>query len=93
MTTNAISALGSLSWFANANLKAVLLEPLMVIGTGLFWLCVLPIAAVGMLMLKVSQTTLALVSGQMVRPNPLILRKGSIAKAFLRRRVARTAEV
>jgi|GEM_PF-5712542 len=84
-TTHAIPLLGSESWLHRTDASAILLEPLLIVGSALFWLCALPLAAGAMLVLKISQTTVALLCGRMVRPNPLILRKASHSAAFSHR--------
>jgi hypothetical protein len=46
-----------------------------------------------MMAVKIWDTSVALASGRMVRPNPLILRRRSISNAFARRRAARVAHI
>lgn len=93
ITTTAISALTSDAWAGFSNPKAALLEPLMIAGAALFWACILPTAALLLMVLKVWQTCVALVSGEMVRPNPLILRRRSLRRFFIHRHSPRTAHV
>jgi len=92
MITHAIPLLGSESWIDRADAKSILLEPLLFVATGFFWLCALPFAAVAMLIVVVSQAIVALLSGRMVRPNPLILRKRSLTHLLHRRRSAPAAQ-
>ena len=93
ITTDAIPALSSDSWAGFSNPKAVLLEPLMIVGAALFWVATLPVAALALMALKLWQTSLALASGEMVRPNPLILRRNSPMRFVLRRQSPRKAHV
>ena len=93
ITMNAIPALTHESWPGFCDPKAMLLESLLIVGTVLFWLCALPIAALAMMVVKIWDTSVALASGRMVRPNPLILRRRSISNVFTRRRAARVAQI
>ncbi len=91
--TNAIPAFSSESWAGFSNPKAALLEPLMIVAAALFWLATLPLAALALIALKLWQTSVALAAGEMVRPNPLILRRNSLMRFLLRRQSPRTAPV
>jgi hypothetical protein len=91
ITTNVIPVLEPKSWIHSADAKAILLEPVLIVGTAAFWLLALPFAAIGLMVMKVSETIVALVSGRTVRPNPLILRKRAAVSFPGRRRSARAA--
>ena len=93
ITTDAIPALSSDSWAGFSNPKAALLEPLMIVAAALFWLATLPLAALALIALKLWQTSVALAAGEMVRPNPLILRRNSLMRFLLRRQSPRKAHV
>jgi hypothetical protein len=93
ITTDAIPALSSDGWAGFPSLKAALLEPLMIVAAALFWLATLPLAALALIALKLWQTSVALAAGEMVRPNPLILRRNSLMRFLLRRQSPRTAPV
>jgi len=63
---------------------ALLLEPLLIVGSALFWMLVLPLAAIARLTVGAYDTAAAMVSRirQLERlrthkANPLVLRKGS----------------
>ncbi len=92
ITTNVVPALTNASWPGFSDPKALLVESLLVVAAGLFWLCALPMIAVALIAVKIWDTCVALVSGKMVRPNPLILRRRSLATPFMRRRAARAAQ-
>ena len=62
------------------DLKAALVEPLLVVGVSAFWLVTLPFAAVAMLGVKVGEGVKDFVRGA-ARTNPLILRKGNLARS------------
>lgn len=93
ITTNVLPAPHSESWTGSSDPKAILLEPLLIAGTALFWLCVLPLTAIGLMAVKVWETATAVVCGRMVRRNPLILRRNSTNWTLPRRRSARVASV
>lgn len=64
--------------FGSADLKAALLEPLLVVGVSAFWLVTLPFAAVALFAVKIWDTAWAFAHGS-VQANPLILRRGQAA--------------
>ena len=86
ITPHAIPALDSQPWAGSSDPKAILLECLLIAGTALFWFFALPVAAVALMAVKIWETLVALISGKMVRPNPLILRRRPATTAFIRRR-------
>ena len=61
--------------FGSADLKASLLEPVLVVGVSAFWLVALPFAAVSLFAVKIWDTASAFAHGS-VQANPLILRRG-----------------
>lgn len=71
-TTYSQSSLDSHS----SDLKAALVEPLLIVGVSAFWLVMLPFVAVAMLGVKLGEGVNAFVRGT-ARTNPLILRKGN----------------
>jgi hypothetical protein len=79
-----------------SELKAVLLEPLLVLGVSLFWIVALPFVAVSLMLVKIWDTVVALSTGTAAQANPLILRHGGAPKdiaALSDRKSARTAEI
>ena len=68
--------------FGFTELKAALVEPVLVVGSALFWVAALPFVALSLMCVKIWDTLMALKSGAGVRPNPLILRRG-LAKSGL----------
>jgi len=64
------------SMFQHAGRESRLAEALLAIGATLFWLSALPFVAVFLALVKVWDTSIALVTGHAVRSNPLILRCG-----------------
>ena len=61
--------------FGPAELKAALVEPLLVVGVSAFWLITLPVAAVSLFAVKIWDTAVGFAHGS-VQTNPLILRRG-----------------
>jgi len=59
-----------------------LIEPLLVVGVSTFWLVTLPFFAASLFFVKVWETIVALKSGGISRANPLILRRGPMAKGI-----------
>ena len=59
--------------FGFSDLKAILLEPLLMVGVSVFWILALPFVAVSLMCVKIWDTVVALKSGT---ANPLILRRG-----------------
>jgi len=57
-------------------LHMILVEPLLVVATAVFWLLALPLVAVSLGSVKIWDALVALNSGEIATPNPLILRKG-----------------
>jgi hypothetical protein len=92
IATYSDSALAPHLSFGSAELKAVFIEPFLVVGAALFWIGALPFVAVSLMGLKVWETLVALTSGKAVRPNPLILRR-SVASNISGRSSAETAKV
>jgi hypothetical protein len=86
------SALASQS-FGFAELKTVLLEPALVLGSALFWVAALPFVAFFLMVVKIWDTMLALKSGAAVRPNPLILRRGLAKSGLAVRSSAQAAQI
>lgn len=66
--------------FGSAEMKAALLEPLLVVGVSAFWLVTLPFVAVSLFAVKIWDTANAFAHGS-VQANPLILRRGMAAQA------------
>ena len=62
--------------FGLSELKAILIEPFLVVGVSVFWIVTLPFTAVSLLVVKVWD----IVSGYS-RANPLILRRGNAGKS------------
>ena len=79
--------------FGFAELKTVLVEPVLVIGAGLFWIVALPFVAIALMLAKIWDTLLALKSGAAVRPNPLILRRGLSKSGLAVRSPAQAAQI
>ena len=75
----------------NSLLKSVLLEPALTAAAAAFWLFTLPFVAIALMSMKVWESTVALVSGRPIRPNPLILRYGPATALHLRRSRAHAA--
>ena len=65
--------------FGLTDLKSALLEPLLVVGVSAFWFVTLPFAAVSLLGVKLWETGSAF-SHKTASRNPLILRRGQVAK-------------
>jgi hypothetical protein len=61
--------------FGAAELKAALVEPLLVVGVSAFWLVTLPVAAISLFAVKIWDTAAGFARGP-VQTNPLILRRG-----------------
>lgn len=66
----------------STNLKALLIEPFLVVGVSAFWAVTLPLAAVSMLGIK-AWDTVGAIARRSSRSNPLILRRTEIPKASL----------
>ncbi len=64
--------------FGSAEMKAALLEPLLVVGVSAFWLVTLPFAAGALFAVKLWDTACSFAHGS-VQSNPLILRRGPSA--------------
>ena len=57
-------------------LHMILVEPLLVVATAVFWLLALPLVAVSLGSVKIWDAFVALNSSEIATPNPLILRRG-----------------
>ena len=64
-----------------SQMKAVLMEPVMIAGVAAFWLLALPFVAMSLACVRVWETFVAMKSSQAAQPNPLILRRGRRAKS------------
>lgn len=86
--TNTIlnSLLATQTWLQVADLKRIIVEPFLVVGTAAFWALALPFIAFTLMLVKVWDTVAALVSGSIGQTNPLILRRGATKGVFLGRR-------
>jgi hypothetical protein len=69
------SNLGSASPSVFSQLQTVVIEPLLVVAVGAFWLVALPFVAVSLVGVKIWDALVALKSSNAARPNPLILRQ------------------
>ncbi|CAN5414670.1 hypothetical protein BH20VER3_BH20VER3_03520 [soil metagenome] len=81
--------------FGLAEMKSLLIEPFLILGSACFWIIALPFVAFSLMCVKVWDTILALKPGQNARQNPLILRRG-LAKGGVAVRGAgatRTAQI
>lgn len=67
--------------FGSFALKTALLDPLLVVGVTAFWLLTLPLVAVALLAVKIWDTASAFAHRSAVQSNPLILRRGQVARA------------
>ena len=56
-------------------LQTVLIEPLLVVAVGTFWLVALPFVAISLACVKIWDALVALKSSNTARPNPLFLRR------------------
>lgn len=64
-----------------SEMKAVLLEPVMIAGVAAFWLVTLPFVAMSLTCVRVWDTLVAMKSSQGAQSNPLILRRGRPLKS------------
>ncbi len=72
-TTSYHSALTS---FGISDLRAILLEPFLIVAVSVFWIVTLPFAAVSLLGVKIWETV-----SVFSRANPLILRRGRVVSS------------
>lgn len=75
------------------DLKSILLEPFLMVGSVCFWLVALPFVAVSLVCVKVWDTLSAIVPGHNAQKNPLILRRGLAKGGVTVRGTARPAQV
>lgn len=59
-------------------LKAIVIEPVLIVGAAFFWLVALPFVAISLMAVKIWDTVVGLVSGSADRFSPLILRRGLV---------------
>ena len=62
-------------------LQTVLIEPLLVVAVGTFWLVALPFVAISLACVKIWDALVALKSSNTARPNPLFLRRSGSPKS------------
>lgn len=61
-----------------SQVKAALIEPILIVGVAAFWLVALPFVAASLACVRVWDTLVAIKSGRSAHPNPLILRRGHV---------------
>lgn len=80
-------------FFGYAEARNALVEPALLIGAALFWAITLPFVAFSLMCVKIWDTLMALKSGEDIRPNPLILRRGLVKGGLTMRNSTRIAHI